>query len=174
MMCVQKKNYCSLAPPSPIPVCYVTIPTQMSIFFTLPQGILFFQGENFFFIHQSKEEVISFNLNRRAYVSRDFRFWKIWIAIDPSSKFPKLFQKIFFHAGFFPNCMHCTKQPETMWFMPFLRFCISPGLADTRGTGCDASFGMWTTVEPRGSNWTENELPGWTTVHYSLKWFKKK
>lgn len=74
MMCVQKKNYCSLAPPSPIPVCYVTIPTQMSIFFTLPQGILFFQGENFFFIHQSKEEVISFNLNRRAYVSRDFRF----------------------------------------------------------------------------------------------------
>ena len=87
MMCVQKKNYCSLAPPSPIPVCYVTIPTQMSIFFTLPQGILFFQGEIFFFIHQSKEEVISFNLNRRAYVSRDFRFWKIWIAIDPFSIF---------------------------------------------------------------------------------------
>ena len=128
-MIIQKRNYCSLAPPTHIPVCYMTIPTQMSIFFNLPQGILFFQGENFFFIHQSKEEVISFNLSRAVCWSRDFRFWKIWIAIDPFqnfSKIPKLFEKIFFHAGFFPNCMHCNKQPETMWFVPFLRFFISP------------------------------------------------
>ena len=102
MMIVHKTNYCSLAPPAPIAVCSVTITPQMSIFSLCLRVSLFFRWK-FFFVHQLKEEVISFNLNRPVCWLWDFRFWKNLDRHRPFFKISKTFPKNFFSRRIFPK-----------------------------------------------------------------------